>query len=105
MAAGENCLPKKHWQSLYARFLAAKNPVQQGDKGGLTPREVQVLECMARGLANKAIADFLGISFDTVRFHICKLLEKLGVSDRTQAVAQAISKGIIAAPPDLADRL
>jgi DNA-binding NarL/FixJ family response regulator len=104
VAAGENCLPKKHWQGLYARFIAAKNPVQPGAKGGLTHRETQLLECMARGLTNKAIAEFLGISLDTVRFHSTHLFERLGVSDRTQAVAQAISKGIIAAPPGLADR-
>lgn len=104
VASGENCLPKKHWQDLYARFLAAKEAAQPGGTGGLTPREVQVLECMARGLTNKAIAEFLGISIDTVRFHCTHLFERLGVSDRTQAVAQAIGKGYIPAPPGIPGR-
>ena len=103
VAAGENCLPKEHWQALYTQFLAAKGPAHPGANGGLTPRETQVLACMARGLTNQAIADFLGISIDTVRFHCGHLYERLGVSDRTHAVAQAIGKGFIAAPPGLAD--
>lgn len=49
---------------------------------GLTPREIEVAERAARGLANQAIADQLGITERTVRAHISSVFEKLGVADR-----------------------
>jgi DNA-binding NarL/FixJ family response regulator len=62
----------------------------------LTPREVQVLELLAEGLANKAIADRLGISDQTVKFHVAAILAKLGVANRTEAVRVAVRRGLIA---------
>ena len=62
----------------------------------LTPREVQVLELLAEGLANKAIADRLGISDQTVKFHVAAILGKLGVANRTEAVRAAARRGLIA---------
>ena len=62
----------------------------------LTPREVQVLELLAEGLANKAIADRLGISDQTVKFHVAAILGKLGVANRTEAVRVAVRRGLIA---------
>ena len=62
----------------------------------LTPREVQVLGLLADGLANKAIADRLGISDQTVKFHVAAILGKLGVANRTEAVRVAVRRGLIA---------
>jgi len=61
----------------------------------LTPREVEVLQHLAGGNRNKDIADRLFISEETVKVHIKHIMEKLGASDRTQAVAIAIRRGII----------
>ncbi len=61
----------------------------------LTPREVEVLGYVARGLANKEIADLLGTASGTIKMHIQNILEKLGASDRTHAVTIAIQRGIL----------
>lgn len=62
----------------------------------LTPREVQVLELLAEGLSNKAIALRLGISDQTVKFHVASILGKLEASNRTEAVRRAVRRGLIA---------
>ena len=62
----------------------------------LTPREVQVLELLAEGLANKTIAERLGISDQTVKFHVAAILGKLGAANRTEAVRVAVRRGLIA---------
>jgi DNA-binding NarL/FixJ family response regulator len=61
----------------------------------LTPRELQVLGQMARGLANKEIGDVLKITTYTVKDHLKNILGKLRVADRTEAVTVAIQRGII----------
>jgi DNA-binding NarL/FixJ family response regulator len=61
----------------------------------LTPREVEILDCVARGNSNKEIAVFLGISDQTVKNHITSILRKLQVNDRTQAVIYALRHGWI----------
>ncbi|HEX4269684.1 MAG TPA: response regulator transcription factor [Steroidobacteraceae bacterium] len=55
----------------------------------LTPREAQILDAIADGLTNKAIARRLGISLHTVKFHVESVFRKLGASTRTEAVAKA----------------
>jgi len=61
----------------------------------LTAREVEVLRHVAEGQRNRDIADKLFISEETVKVHVKHIMEKLGASDRTQAVAIAIRRGII----------
>ena len=61
----------------------------------LTARELDVLNEVARGLANKEIADTLGISEHTTKGHLKLILAKLRVADRTQAVIAAVQRGII----------
>jgi DNA-binding CsgD family transcriptional regulator len=61
----------------------------------LTPREIDVLELLTEGLPNKAIAERLGISDQTVKFHIASILGKLGVTNRTEAVRRALRRGLI----------
>jgi DNA-binding NarL/FixJ family response regulator len=62
----------------------------------LTPRELEVLELLAEGLANKGIASRLGISDQTVKFHVASLYGKLGAVNRTDAVRRAVRRGLIA---------
>lgn len=61
----------------------------------LTVRELEVLQRMAQGLANKQIALTLGISEHTVKFHLSSLYAKLGISSRTEAVKRGIELGLI----------
>ena len=60
-----------------------------------TPREIQVLELLAEGLPNKSIAARLGISDQTVKFHVASLAGKLGAANRTDAVRLAIRRGLV----------
>ena len=62
----------------------------------LTPREVQVLELLAEGLPNTAIAVRLHISDQTVKFHVSSISGKLGARNRTDAVRRAVRRGLIA---------
>ncbi|GER81146.1 MAG: DNA-binding response regulator [Anaerolineae bacterium] len=59
----------------------------------LSEREMQVLNCMVRGMSNKEIAGLLDISHQTVKNHVTSVLRKFGVEDRTQAVIYAIKRG------------
>lgn len=61
----------------------------------LTPREIQVLELVAEGLPNKAIAERLGISDQTVKFHVASIGGKLGAANRTDAVRRAVRRGLL----------
>ena len=59
----------------------------------LTPRELEVLNLLAEGLPNKAIATRLHISDQTVKFHVASICGKLGVGNRTSAVRAAVRRG------------
>ena len=74
--------------------VAAHLAEHMGDDA-LTPREVEVLQHLAGGNRNKDIGDRLFISEETVKVHIKHIMEKLGASDRTQAVAIGVRRGII----------
>ena len=67
------------------------NPVEEP----LTARESQVLELLAEGLPNKTIASRLGISDQTVKFHVASISAKLGATNRTDAVRRAGRRGLI----------
>ncbi|RZI42665.1 response regulator transcription factor [Herbaspirillum sp. HC18] len=61
----------------------------------LTARELEVLELMAKGLANREIADALRISSHTAKFHVAQILDKTGSATRTEAVRQGLRLGLI----------
>jgi DNA-binding NarL/FixJ family response regulator len=61
----------------------------------LTAREQVVLAHVAQGMSNKAIAEALGISDQTVKFHVAAIIGKLGASNRTDAVRRAIRRGLV----------
>jgi len=85
VAKGEQWMPKD-----VTSRLASRKSFEQ-----LTPRELQVLNELAKGLANKQIADSLKITEHTVKDHVKNILAKLRVADRTEAVAVAVQRGII----------
>src|SRR4029077_18564871 len=58
----------------------------------LSPREEMVLDCLAKGLTYKQIADQLGISIDTIRTYLRRIYEKLPVQSRTEAVARYLRR-------------
>lgn len=61
----------------------------------LSPRELEVLQLVAKGLSNKEIGARLQVVEGTVKIHVTNILAKLGVSDRTQAIVVAVKRGII----------
>lgn len=81
---------KRYFPSPIAARLADRM-----SRSSLTPREHQILEMLAKGLTNKDIGRVLGISENTARNHVNSIIEKLQVSDRTEAVTTAIQQGII----------
>jgi DNA-binding NarL/FixJ family response regulator len=64
-------------------------------RSDLTARELQTLELLAQGSTNKQIAGALNISDNTVRHHVNNIMEKLQVTDRTEAVATALRNGVL----------
>jgi len=68
---------------------------QYFEQGSLTPREIEVLTLVAKGLANKEIATRLGKAEGTVKIHVQNILAKLHATDRTHAVTIALQRGII----------
>lgn len=65
----------------------------------LTPREIEILQHVAEGLANKEIAHKLSISERTVKNHLSNIMEKLHVNSRTQAAVYALRSGLVPPPP------
>jgi DNA-binding NarL/FixJ family response regulator len=61
----------------------------------LTPRELEVLELVSRGLPSKLIAQSLAVSESTVKYHLSSIYAKLGVASRTEAVSRAARLGLI----------
>jgi DNA-binding NarL/FixJ family response regulator len=82
---GERYIPRRVAARLADRMLRAD----------LTGRELSILELLAEGSTNKEIAGMLNISDNTVRHHVNNIMEKLQVSDRTEAVATAIRSGVL----------
>jgi NarL family two-component system response regulator LiaR len=77
------------------RRLADGGPVRVAAPERLTRRETEVLELIVAGRSNKRIALELGIAEKTVKTHVGHLLEKLEVSDRTQAALRAVREGLV----------
>jgi two-component system nitrate/nitrite response regulator NarL len=81
-----------------AQQLVPAAPVKTSNgkgRGELTERERQVVQLLSEGLSNKLIADRLGISDHTAKFHVNGVMMKLGASTRTEAVVEAVRRGLI----------
>ncbi|MFD9033589.1 response regulator [Streptomyces sp. NPDC059567] len=99
VAAGEALLAPSVTRRLIADFAASK-PAPRADRAalrlnGLTPRETEVLELIARGLSNQEIAGRLVLAEQTVKTHIGRVLAKLDLRDRAQAVIFAYESGLV----------
>jgi DNA-binding NarL/FixJ family response regulator len=91
VAAGDGIVSPRATARLLREFVARQDP---GPAGGLTPREVDVVALMARGLSNGEIAARAGISRATVKTHVSNVLAKLGLSNRLQVVVWAYEHGL-----------
>lgn len=88
---------------LFLGIKGAARPAARGFDGnpqavetlGLSPRELEVLEELRAGRSNQEIAERLGVSLNTVKTHVARLLEKLGAQRRGDAVARARELGIV----------
>lgn len=79
------------------RYMPPQVAIRIGERmlAQLSPRELEVLRCIAKGKSNKEIGSELGVVEGTVKIHVTKILTKLEVSDRTHAVVEAMKRGII----------
>jgi DNA-binding NarL/FixJ family response regulator len=97
VAGGEALLAPSVTRRLIERFvgLPAPRPARTDVLADLTPREADVLRLLARGLSNREIAEQLVVSTTTVKSHVARLLMKLDLHDRTQAVVLAYETGFV----------
>lgn len=85
------------WGSAFSVSIPLSLPPAAGDGaqlGRLTPREREVLQILAAGRRNRDIAEQLGISENTVKFHVSRILRKLGARSRGEAAARARALGV-----------
>ncbi|TKK86574.1 response regulator transcription factor [Herbidospora galbida] len=92
VAAGEALLAPTVTRRLIGEFAQLRPKVSVE---GLTPRETQVLRLIAEGLSNPEIARRLTVTEETVKTHVSRVLNKLGLRDRTQAVVAAYESGLV----------
>jgi DNA-binding NarL/FixJ family response regulator len=97
VAAGDALLAPGITRRLIAEFarLGAPRAPQRKQLDGLTERESEVLTLVARGMSNAEIADQLVVAEQTVKTHVSRILMKLGLRDRTQAVVLAYETGLV----------
>ncbi|MGW6599867.1 response regulator [Streptomyces sp. NPDC055036] len=97
VATGAALLDPEVTRQLVGRFAARIRPADDGTLGDipLTPRELEVLRLLADGLSNSEIAGTLLISQETVKTFVSRILAKLGLRDRVQAVVYAYRQGLV----------
>jgi two-component system, NarL family, response regulator YdfI len=94
-AVGLVVLHRDTIESLLPMLSSAPRGLPGSSQQALTPREIEVLNMLAEGLGNKAIAWRLGISEHTVKFHLGSIFTKLNAASRTEAVTLGIRQGLI----------
>ena len=98
IAAGEALLAPTVTRRLISEFAHLRprpEPSPTAPLATLTPRETQVLKLVAEGLSNPEIAARLVVTEETVKTHVSRMLSKLGLRDRTQAVVTAYESGLV----------
>ncbi len=96
VAAGEALLAPSVTRRLIAEFTGrrfSRRPV--AGIADLTPREIEVLALLAHGMSNSEIAASLVVAEETVKSHVSRILAKLGVRDRAQAIVAAYDAGLV----------
>jgi DNA-binding NarL/FixJ family response regulator len=102
VAAGDSLLSPSVTRTVIARVARAPDhpPGRPDPLAALTPREREVLDLVARGRSNAEIGADLVIEETTVKTHVKRILAKLGLRDRVQAVIFAYERGIVGGEPD-----
>ena len=98
VAAGEALLAPAVTRRLiseFTRLRPARDAAPVAALGALTPRETEVLRLVAEGLSNPEVAQRLVVTEETVKTHVSRILAKLGLRDRTQAVVAAYESGLV----------
>ena len=96
VATGSALLAPEVTRQLVGRYAARIRPPESADpESALTPRELEVLRLIANGLSNGEIAATLVISQETVKTYVSRILAKLGLRDRVQAVVHAYRSGLV----------
>ena len=96
VARGDALLAPQITRRLIAEFSQRTRPLMEREQlKTLTPRELEVLQLVARGLSNAEIADALHVAETTVRTHVARVLAKLDLRNRVQAVVLAYEAGLI----------
>ncbi len=97
IAAGDALLAPSVTRRLISEFAQRPTTTPQPMPAlqALTPRETQVLQLVAEGLSNSEIASRLVVTEETVKTHVSRMLNKLGLRDRTQAVVMAYESGLV----------
>jgi DNA-binding NarL/FixJ family response regulator len=90
-----SCIRAVHQGKTWMSPLAAANLAARLSEESLTPRETEVLRLIAAGKSNKEIASALFVTEGTIKLHVNHLLRKLKVSGRTEAISQAVLRGIV----------
>lgn len=96
-AAGESVLAESMAAKLVAQLQKQREPkpaAPPSELDKLTPREREILACLARGESNKLIARVLDLAESTVKIHVQNILKKLGLTSRVQAAVFAVEQGI-----------
>ncbi|MEV4746613.1 response regulator [Streptosporangium amethystogenes subsp. fukuiense] len=94
-AAGDALIDPAAAMRVIASFTAHHRPVAPPELATLTSRELEVLRLLARGLSNPEIARRLQVGDATIRTHVARVLHKLGLRDRIQAVVFAYEAGVV----------
>jgi DNA-binding NarL/FixJ family response regulator len=101
VAGGDALIAPAITKRLIGQFARTAPPLTpNANLSSLTPRELQVLHLIARGLANAEIATELVVSDATVKTHVTRILTKLGLRDRVQAVVFAYETGLVSPSRD-----
>jgi DNA-binding NarL/FixJ family response regulator len=96
VAAGEALLAPTVTRRLIEHYVRRPAPAEQGERfAELTSRELDILQHVARGLSNGEIAGLLFLSEATVKTHVTRILSKLGLRGRVQAVVLAYESGLV----------
>ncbi|MEU9839566.1 response regulator transcription factor [Actinomadura sp. NPDC048032] len=96
VAAGAALLAPEVTRQLVGRYAARIRPAEETPAdGALTPREMEVLRLMADGMSNSEIAATLVLSQETVKTYVSRILTKLDLRDRVQAVVYAYRRGLV----------